>query len=949
MKSIQIANQICKRRENLSVNFEEKLGIKRNKTRTTLVTLVLILSMTFTLVALPSVNAHTPPWSVPTYCYVAPTPDVIGVNQQMLIVWWLNALPPTASGAYGDRWIAYVDITRPDGTKETKGPLTSDPVGGSFFVYTPNQVGKYAIVARFPGQTITGYPTPGGARPTDVSVNDTYMPSTSVAEYFTVQQQSVPSYIETPLPKSYWTRPVYDANKDWGNEVMGQWLGGASYESLRVLGVPFTQGPESSHILWTRSYWSGGIMGGFGDAGYYNGVAYEGFGSPELVLEGKAYYPVQTPPRYGWYCIDLYSGETLYYENNTDGTLAMPSFGEVLDIENPNQHGGFPYLWRTSGLGTNVWEMLDGFSGNGICKIANVSASGTQFRDSMGSICYVNLVNQGTATAPNYYMQIWNTTDAIWWRSEYGTYEGKTLFNGSTSLPNSATNNYWFWRPGATTVGMSTGGYTTYDGRNGYSLNVSIATPFGPRNPVLNQTGTIQAVRTDQFVIVGAGGQNDARGTVNGFLRTYSLKQGEYGKVLSDIVFTPPKASDDFPNSTYSGGISFGGVSPEAGVFTFTERVTGKIWVYSLTTGKQLWAYQIEDPWYYYGTSITIHGGKAYIISSTGVLRAFNATTGQQIWTWSAPSIGYLEVEGYTQTPLTLSFFVDEPAHEKVYVMGSSGAAGLATPIERDSAMFCIDTNTGKMLWRLMAWPSRANNALSREIISEGRIMYLDNHDNQIYCIGRGSSATSVTVQQNVIAQGSSVMVTGTVTDNTPSGRHKITGSLDFTLKGTPAISDSSMDNWMEYMYHQHSKPTNATGVPVKLTAIDPNGNYQVIGTVTSDMEGNYGFMWTPAVPGTYKVTATFDGSASYGPSDATTYFGVTKVAASPTVVTPAPTQTQTAVPTPITPTPTAPSTPSPVVIPPTSEVPTATYIAIGAAVIIIIAAATSLILRKRK
>jgi hypothetical protein len=33
--------------------------------------------------------------------------------------------------------------------------------------------------------------------------------------------------------------------------------------------------------------------------------------------------------------------------------------------------------------------------------------------------------------------------------------------------------------------------------------------------------------------------------------------------------------------------------------------------------------------------------------------------------------------------------------------------------------------------------------------------------------------------------------------------------------------------------------------------------------------------MFTPQVPGTYQITARFDGSASYGSSKATTYLGV--------------------------------------------------------------------------
>ncbi|MCW4045854.1 MAG: PQQ-binding-like beta-propeller repeat protein [Candidatus Bathyarchaeota archaeon] len=849
-----------------------KLGNKA-----TIISLILAFAVATSL-TLPSVIAHTPPWTLNTYCYIATSPQTVGVNQEVIISVWLNAVPPTAVGGYGDRWTFYVDITLPDGSNETLGPIKSDPVGGSYTIYVPTQVGTYTLVGRFPGHTLTGMPTSSGQPSTDVNVNDTFTASTSKKTTIIVQEDQIPRYTETPLPTGYWTRPIYDTNRGWGSTVMGQWLGGAYYENLRTQGIPYTTAPESSHILWTRSMWSGGIMGGqSGDIAYYNGIAYEGFASPLVVLEGKAYYPIQTVPRYGWYCIDLYTGETIYYENNTDGATTVPTLGQVLDIENPNQYGGFPYLWRTSGVGTNTWEMLDGFTGKAICKIANVSTSGTQFRDSIGSICYVNFVNLGTTANPNYYMQVWNTTEAIWWRQQYGVYPPKTLLNGSTIPATTTSNDAWYWRPGATIVGMSSQGYTTYDGRNGYSMNVSVASILGPRNTVVNQTGTIREVIPDEYVVVGTAGQNDARGNAPGFLRAYSLKRPNWGQILWDITFTAPRATDEFPNNTYSGGVSFGGLSSKDNVFWFTERVTGKIWVYSIATGQQLWTYTINDQWYYYGTSLTVNNGKAYTISTTGVLNCFNATTGAFLWNWTAPSIGYLETEGLTYTPLSLAFFIDDPltGRQKVYLHGSTGWAGQTSPIRRDGAIFCVDTTTGEMLWRLTAYPSYANNALSRVIVSEGRIIYLDNHDNQIYCLGKGPSATTVTAPQNVPFLGSSVMITGTVTDQSPSGRRNINGNLDFTLKGTPAIADEYMDAWMEYMFHQRPIPANAKGVEVSLDALDPNSNFIHIGTVVSDINGNYGCVFTPEVPGTYKIIATFAGSASYGASSATTYLAV--------------------------------------------------------------------------
>ena len=60
-------------------------------------------------------------------------------------------------------------------------------------------------------------------------------------------------------------------------------------------------------------------------------------------------------------------------------------------------------------------------------------------------------------------------------------------------------------------------------------------------------------------------------------------------------------------------------------------------------------------------------------------------------------------------------------------------------------------------------------------------------------------------------------MIQGTVTDQSPSGRHNVVGSLDFSLKGTPAISDADQEAWMEHLFQGNTKPANAKGVPVTL------------------------------------------------------------------------------------------------------------------------------------
>ncbi len=110
--------------------------------------------------------------------------------------------------------------------------------------------------------------------------------------------------------------------------------------------------------------------------------------------------------------------------------------------------------------------------------------------------------------------------------------------------------------------------------------------------------------------------------------------------------------------------------------------------------------------------------------------------------------------------------------------------------------------------------------------------------DNQIYSFGKGPTVTSVSASPKVSIQGGSVLVEGTVMD-TSGGTTQDIITTRFA-KGLPAVSEGSMEAWMEYAYMQQIKPTNATGVGVVITVLDPNNNYYEIGRTTSDTSGSY-------------------------------------------------------------------------------------------------------------
>jgi hypothetical protein len=130
------------------------------------------------------------------------------------------------------------------------------------------------------------------------------------------------------------------------------------------------------------------------------------------------------------------------------------------------------------------------------------------------------------------------------------------------------------------------------------------------------------------------------------------------------------------------------------------------------------------------------------------------------------------------------------------------------------------------------------------------------------------------------------VVIRGSVTDIS-AGTEQDVIARRFP-NGVPAVSDASMEGWMEYVYMQKPRPTDAVGVDVTLSVIDTNNNFREIGTVTSDADGFFYYNWTPDIPGDYKVVASFAGSESYWPSHAETAFAVDAAPES----TPAPTPT---------------------------------------------------------
>jgi outer membrane protein assembly factor BamB len=354
---------------------------------------------------------------------------------------------------------------------------------------------------------------------------------------------------------------------------------------------------------------------------------------------------------------------------------------------------------------------------------------------------------------------------------------------------------------------------------------------------------------------------------------------------------------------------------------------TGGVVAYNMRTGALVWKNNpTQYPWgEFTGYALGVAYNKVYQGTYDGHVYAYNAQTGKAEWSYYAGNT--------TWTPYGTFPFYAKPciADGKVYLGTSEHSP--TQPFIEGFRLYCLDANNGSLIWSV-------SGSYNSAAIADGVLVTTNMYDGMMYGFGKGSSAMSVSAPQTAISQGQPVMITGKILDTSAAEPN------------TPCVSDASMSDWMQYLQMQYPKPTNTTGVPVHLTATDPNGNFQDLGTAVSNDLGNYALAYIPPVPGLYTITASFEGSNSYYGSQAGTSFIVSKAsAATPEVaVTPVPTQAPTAVIVPTqAPTATIAPTPIPVVIPPTSSAPTTTYIAIGVAVIVIIAVAAALILRRRK
>ncbi len=817
---------------------------------------MVILVFAASIFAIPIVKAHDPPWRIKTYCFVNVAPNPVGLGQQVSVNGWIDKVPPTAEGFWGSVWHDMtITVTKPDGTTETLGPYTSDAVGGVWDWYTPDQLGEYKFVTNFPEQVAyDDNPYPYYSFFIEFNkafLGDIYEASTSDPAYLVVQEEPIETaFPDTPLPTEYWARPINSMNREW-YALGGNWLGlGATsfgttglYESNGNFN-PYTTAPNSAHVMWTEPIAFGGQIGGeFGPdetSLYATGTAYEAKFNA-VIMYGILYYteyPGAGNNPTGLKAVDLRTGETLWSKPITTPLKC----GMIYNFITGDQYGAHAYLFTAPAtvgfipypLG-NEWEMYDAMTGEWILNIANAS-SGILRRGENGELLSYT-VSGGMLS----------------------------LFNMSKCIAAGAQKNLFFtiyssletWRP---PLGF------TIDWNDGYEWSVPIAneTDGNPVDLVIEKVSddVVLLTSTSLFTQVPGGHTEGWRVDAG-----YSAVDGRWlwGPVNRTLL--------DW------GGVEISGTGE--GVYAEFTRQTRTWSGYRLDTGQKLWGPSVpsNSTWAYYDfTAPSVVGyGNLYTWGLAGEVYCFDVQTGDLKWSYNTGNSGVDSPFG--SWPLGTWWTHHVLADGKLYVRAGHD---YTPPVFKGAKLYCLNATTGEEIWSSLSFDIVGTTACT-----DGYMVWFNGYDNQIYCYGKGPSAITVATSPKVSVEGDSILVEGLVTDISP-GTEEYVNSARFP-HGVPAISDGDMSEWMEYLYQQQPRPTDATGVDVTVSVLDPNGNFYEVGTTASDDSGFYKLMFEPLVPGEYTVYAWFGGSESYYPSYAETAISVKEAPAATPEPTPAP------------------------------------------------------------
>jgi hypothetical protein len=698
-------------------------------------------------------------------------------------------------------------------------------------------------------------------------------------------------------------------------------------------------GPQTAHIMWTKPLQSsGGVVGGNnyaiqGDT-YFEGSAYTNRFQNPIIMNGRIFF--QEPISYFGTvgpvdCVDLRTGKLIWSRID----VPAPSFGYIYDHQDPDQHGVFPAILATA----NFARLFDADTGTQLFNVTGVPsgalAQGPQGEQMRYVFTNVNATIPGAS--PDWRLARWNSSKL--WNYGINPYTGGSLLypsilnasavgdlNPTTGAPNTNASlqalistvpvpqigttgtlsnstpaaSYSVLIPYNSNLVVNGGIFDSRSPQNRYDWNVTVPwlNVMGSQTVLTNTTFanttsptqirgsntanpvTVVATFYDNMLICRNGSLPAAPQSAVTFSWTpytyfgvnLNASKGNVGDIMWMKTYDPPSG-----NVTVEPGLA----DPTAGVFVESIKETMQ-WVgYSMKDGSRLWTTPSQTVLDYYGAPFypflagQLAYGKLYSAEYGGIVYCYDLTNGNLLWTYGNGGAGNSTESGF-QVPGRYPTFINAVGNGILYILTTEHTP--ETPIYKGALVTALNATDGTEMWKLNSYVGEF--AGMSFAIADGFATFFNGYDNQVYSVGKGPSATTISAPDLGLSFGTPVVIKGTVMD-IATGTKQDQQAARFP-NGVPAMSDASMTDWMGYVYQQKPFPTNVTGVEVTLRVLDSNNNFREIGTVTTDSNGFYSLAWTPDIAGSFKVYASFAGTNAYWPSNAVSAFNIMEAPPTP-------------------------------------------------------------------
>jgi len=843
--------------------FKKFSNIEHTKKQIFAIALLILLTLPLFAILTPTLKADDQ-YNHTTYIHTIAMPNPQTVDKPVYITYIIANVPPSVYPTEAPRYFWWsgitLTITYPDQSVKNITNLETSYAGSGTYEFIPQTTGNYTIVATFAGQTIPSGPSAG--------IN--YSPSTSKTTTFEVTDDTskIVSLITHPLPEEYWTFPIEAQNHQW-YIYAGGWLSGRFAEpGVQNAYNPYTRGPYTAHVMWSKQWTNGGLVGGDrfneqyqfgrwpgGSDQYFSPYISNGIMYANL----PQYYTTQTgaTQRAGFEAIDLATSEVLWKQ--TDYNNSITCLQRFSYSRSTMATGTTELLWDTT---STTWRTFDPLTGQLVQTITGAATGGriTFGPDGELLIYYIN--------GANGWLACWNST----------YFQGAVAQSiGYTYSPIYDPNTVYIIPQG------------TWNFSLGYMWNITI-----PRVSGLGFTaGTYP---NDMLICSTAIAATNTTERMNQ-MYAFDIKPGQYtaapsntrglgaiqtttGSQFAKIIWGPQNITVFSDGGSYSGRIEAAGYRDDGTpMFAIYKHYALIADIYDGLTGKIV---ATTDPFnnafaIFTGASnnFQIGAGRLFACGYDGTLSCFNLTTGKLIWDYYVGNAG--DNTAYGTWPIGGSYSYYTITSDVAYIGANEHSPN--NPTWLGGKIWAVNITDGSLLWKIDSVQTE-----TQPMAAYGnQLIYLNYYDGKLYNIGRGPSAITVSAPQTQITAGDSITITGTVIDVSP-GASQTEQATKFP-NGLPCISDADMNEWMDHVYMQRPRPKDLTGVTVTLSVVDANNNDRIIGITTSDGDGFFSYVWTPDIEGKYTLHARFEGSQSYYPSRAVSAFNVAPTPSTSTTV----------------------------------------------------------------